>query len=103
MVLRFEVGRTYYSVDSVWGKDGKVVKKKRYWLCVKRNDRTRYVSFQAIVDGVPISSVESRKSEVYDPRRYGFEGETCERVSIGYGGSGSWRNYHIINASNIKR
>lgn len=72
MVIKFEVGKVYFSTDSVWNKDGKVIKKKRYWLCVKRNDRTRYVSFQAIVDGVPISSVESRKADIMYPERYGL-------------------------------
>lgn len=102
MVVRFEVGKIYFTRDSVYDKSGKVVYKKRYWLCVKRNDDTHYVSFRRIVDGVVINTTDSRKVEVFNPARYGFGGPTCERVTIGYGGSGAWRNYHVIYAEDCK-
>lgn len=103
MVIKFEVGKVYFSEDAVWKSNGDVGYKKNYYLCVKRNDSTKYVSFKPIYKGQLLNSQESRKAEIDDPRWYGNSGEPCERVSIGYGGSGSWKNWHNIYARNLKK
>ena len=103
MVVKFEVGKIYFSVYSVWNKEGKAVQKKKYWLCVKRNDSTKYVSFRRILDGSISSSVESRKARVFTPAfltTKGGESVSFEEISIGYGGSGYWKNHHVIAAIN---
>ena len=103
MVVKFEVGKIYFSVYSVWNKEGKAVQKKKYWLCVKRNESTRYVSFRQILDKTISSTVESRKAKVESPAIFSTkDGKSVsfEEITIGYGGSGYWRNYHVIAAIN---
>lgn len=104
MVIKFQVGKIYWSKEfrykMVDGKE-KVVKVKQYWLCVKRNDRTGYVSFQMILNGTLMGRVESRKIKTAMPNAM-FKGTACEETYIGYGGSGTWRNWHYLNAANVK-
>lgn len=108
MVVKFEVGKIYYSVDAVWNKEDKVVSTRRYWLCVKRNDATKYVSFKRVYkDGKVSSSVESRKATVQASPIFvnaaTGKSESFEKISIGYGGTGYWRNHHVIASVNVKR
>lgn len=96
MVVKFEVGKVYFSTYFVWNKANQEVKKKKYWLCVKRNP-TGYVSFRQIYSNNTVSgSVDSRKVSTYLHR----DSVASEKVSIGYGGSGYWRDHHLILASN---
>lgn len=97
MVKKFEVGKVYYANTSRWamvnGKE-KIVSVKDYFLCTKRNDATGYVSFTAYYKGV-LTSKYTRKIEMeYDRGK-----PTEEFTKIGYGGSGAWRNWYFIRAS----
>lgn len=98
MVTRFEVGKVYFSRETRYASNGKTLKEvKIKWLCVKRNDSTKYVSFRRIYkDGLVSSITEARKFDLeYESGR-----PVAEFVMIGHGGSGAWRNWHYINAKN---
>ena len=94
---KFEVGKAYFSFDTRYASDGEtLVTVKKYWLCVKRNDSTGYVSFRRIYkSGNVSSSQESRKVEY----EWNNGKKLYEIVKIGSGGSGSWRNWDLITAS----
>lgn len=94
---KFEVGKAYFSFDTMYASDKKtLVKVKKYWLCVKRNDATGYVSFRRISkSGTVFSSQDSRKIEY----EWSNGKKSCEFVKIGSGGSGSWRNWDLIRAN----
>lgn len=107
MIIKFEVGKVYWSREFRYARDGNTLKETRdYWLCVKRNDRTGYVSFSRYYKAGGLSSiVESRKARSYHPYEYQKAGKRdvlVEEISIGYGGSGAWRNHHVIRADQTK-
>ena len=87
-IPKFEVGKVYYAT---WGD------KKRYYLCVKRNERTQYVSFNPILGGRRMGNSDARRIKI------GFKwdksgGKYSEEISIGFGGDGAWRNHYVIRA-----
>ena len=96
MVKKFEVGKVYYAYTSRWamvnGKE-KVISIKEYYLCVKRNDATGYVSFKRFYKDNSLSSSQvSRKVDF----RYDLGKPVEELVRIGNGGYG---DRHLIFAS----
>ncbi len=93
---KFEVGNAYFSFDTKYASDREtLIKVKKYWLCVKRNDATGYVSFRRVYkNGTVSSSQESRKVDY----EWNNGKKLCEIVKIGSGGSGSWRNWDLIRA-----
>ena len=94
---KFEVGKAYFSVDTMYASDREtLVKVKKYWLCVKRNDSTGYVSFRKIYkNGTVSSSQESRKVDY----EWSNGKKVCESVKIGSGGRDSWRNWDLLRAN----
>lgn len=99
-VVRFIPGKVYYCTTTRYASDRETLKQvKIYWLCVKRNDSTGYVSFSRIFKGEISKSRDSRKVDI------GSDWETnekYEKVKIGYGGEGAWRNWFRISATNVK-
>lgn len=101
MVKKFEVGKMYYTDDARYigkGSNQKLGYVRKYWLCVKRNDSTGYVSFKKYLgDNVWSDSYSRKVSYVYE---YGKA--ITEVVKIGYGGDGMWRNWYSLDARNKK-
>ena len=93
---KFEVGKEYYSWGAKYTKGGNaLVREKTIWLCVKRNDSTGYVSFRKYFQGRLMDTQYSRKVEY----KWDYGKKTCEMIMIGYGGSGSWRNWYVLCAN----
>lgn len=94
---KFEVGKAYFSFDTRYASDREtLVKVKKYWLCVKRNDDTGYVSFRRIYKGGSVSSSQESRKVEYE---WSNGKKLFEFVKIGSGGSGSWRNWDLIRAN----
>lgn len=92
---KFEVGKRYYSWEVRYASNGTdLIDKKMYWLCVKRNESTGYVSFRRYFKGKLMSTQYPRKVEY----EWDFGKKVCEKVKIGYGGSGGWRNWFHLRA-----
>ena len=102
MVVKFKVGKIYWCNVTRYASDRETLKQvKIRFLCVKRNDATGYVSFQQMYKGRGLGKIESRKVSINVP--FGFTAkEKFEEVSIGYGGSGAWRNWYILTADKVE-
>lgn len=94
---KFEVGKVYYSFDTMYARDREtLVKVKKYWACVKRNDSTGYVSFRRVYKGGSLSSSQESRKVDYE---WSNGKKLYEIVKIGSGGRDSWRNWDLLRAN----
>lgn len=63
MVVKFEIGQRYYSVEP-YIINNEIKVKKHHWLCIKRNDKTGYVGFYEILGRTLNGPTLSRKAMV---------------------------------------